>query len=84
MHPEFPMEGEIIESARMEGAETPLLPGPPLWPDELYLLPLSEKPFFPAQTLPLLMNSEAWLETVKAIGETPQHLVGLVLVKPEN
>ena len=78
------MEGEIIESARTEGTDTPLLPGPPLWPDELYLLPLSEKPFFPAQTLPLLMNSEAWLETVKAIGETPQHLVGLVLVKPEN
>ena len=78
------MEGEIIESARMQGTDTPLLPGPPLWPDELYLLPLSEKPFFPAQTLPLLMNSEAWLETVKAIGETPQHLVGLVLVKPEN
>ena len=25
-------------------------------PKELYLLPLSERPFFPAQTQPLLMN----------------------------
>ncbi len=84
MNSEFPMEGEIIESERAEGAEAPLLPGPALWPEDLYLLPLSEKPFFPAQTLPLLMNMEPWLETIKAIGDTPQHMVGLVLVKPED
>jgi ATP-dependent Lon protease len=75
----FPLEGEILpeESAAR-------LPAPATWPDELYLLPLSEKPFFPAQTLPLLMNEAPWFETVRAIGETPQHLVGLVLAKPDN
>ena len=78
------MEGEVIESAHTESAEPLLLPGPPLWPDELYLLPLVEKPFFPAQTLPLLMNMEPWMDTVKAIGNMPQHLVGLVLVKPDD
>ncbi|MCP5352674.1 MAG: endopeptidase La [Chromatiales bacterium] len=53
-------------------------------PDELHLLPLSERPFFPAQAQPLLMNEEPWLSTVKAIGETEQHMVGMVLIKPDD
>jgi len=27
-------------------------------PSEIYLLPLSERPFFPPQTLPILMSEE--------------------------
>lgn len=74
-----PIEGEVVKQPE----EQKLLPAE-RWPSELYLLPLSEKPFFPAQTLPLIMNESAWLETVEAIGETPHHMVGLVLVKPED
>jgi ATP-dependent Lon protease len=74
-----PLEGELLSDVPRSH-----LPAPAVWPNELYLLPLSEKPFFPAQTLPLLMNEAPWLETVTAIGETPQHLVGLVLAKPDN
>ncbi len=74
-----PIEGEILN--QNEGQK--LLPAPS-WPSELYLLPLSEKPFFPAQTLPLIMNESAWMDTVEAIGETAHHMVGLVLVKPED
>ncbi|HYP68045.1 MAG TPA: endopeptidase La [Thiobacillaceae bacterium] len=73
------LEGEVLLDE--SGAQ---LPAAPAWPEDLYILPLSDKPFFPAQTLPLLMNEEPWLETVKAIGDTPQHLVGLVLAKPDN
>ncbi len=72
------IEGEIVESG-----EKNMLPAES-WPSELHLLPLVEKPFFPAQTLPLVMNEGAWLETVEAIGETPHRMVGMVLVKPEN
>ena len=71
------LEGEIV-------SETPQLPATQPLPTELYILPLTEKPFFPAQTLPLLMNEGPWLSTIDAIGETPQHLVGLVVVKPDN
>jgi ATP-dependent Lon protease len=67
------LEGEILSDDRQ-------LPATPVFPDELYLLPLTEKPFFPAQTLPLLMNEPPWLPTVEAIGETPHHMVGLVVV----
>ncbi len=74
-----PLEGDIIQQPE----EPKLLPAE-RWPTELHLLPLSEKPFFPAQTLPLIMNESAWLETVEAIGESTHHMVGLVLVKPED
>ncbi len=73
------IEGEIVEDEDKQK----LLPAESR-PGELYLLPLNEKPFFPAQTLPLVMKEEAWLETVEAIGETPHHMVGLVLIKPED
>ena len=74
-----PIEGEILKQPE----EQKLLPAE-RWPSELHLLPLSEKPFFPAQTLPLVMNESAWMETVEAIGESTHHMVGLVLVKPED
>jgi ATP-dependent Lon protease len=53
-------------------------------PSTLHLLPLSERPFFPAQALPLLMNEEPWLETVQKVGEAPQHAVGLMLSRVEE
>src|SRR5512139_490862 len=75
--PNDPLEGEVLPDERQ-------LPAAPVLPAELYLLPLTEKPFFPAQTLPLLMNEAPWLSTVEAIGETPHHMVGLVVVRPDN
>ena len=75
--PNDPLEGEVLPDERQ-------LPAAPVLPAELYLLPLTEKPFFPAQTLPLLMNEAPWLSTVEAIGETPHHMVGLVVVRPDD
>ncbi|HSJ47700.1 MAG TPA: endopeptidase La [Gammaproteobacteria bacterium] len=51
-----------------------------LLPNTLYLLPVVERPFFPAQNIPVLMNDGPWMETMQAIGEAPQHVAGLVLV----
>ena len=65
-------------------SRTQSLPAPQSLPNEVYLLPLTEKPFFPAQSLPLLMNEGPWLSTIEAIGESSQRMVGLVVVKPEN
>ena len=73
-----PIEGEIVEPGE-EGSGTANLPAQTL-PATVYILPLTEKPFFPAQTLPLIMNEGPWLETVKRIGDAGHHLVGLVCV----
>ena len=47
-------------------------------PDKLLLLPLPSRPFFPAQTMPLVLPENLWLETVERIGKTPHQMVGLV------
>jgi ATP-dependent Lon protease len=53
-------------------------------PGTLYLLPLSERPFFPAQALPLILNEEPWLPTVEAAAAGEQRVIGLTLVKADN
>ncbi len=53
-------------------------------PGSLHILPLYDRPFFPIQTMPLVLDSEHWLETVKAVGETAQHAVGLISVHPQE
>src|SRR3989339_434158 len=75
-----PIEGEVVEPGDTGGAQPTLnLPAQTL-PGTIYILPLTEKPFFPAQTLPLIMNEGPWMETVKRIGDAGHHLVGLVMV----
>ena len=50
-------------------------------PSKLLLLPLQARPFFPAQTMPIVINEELWRETIERVGNTPHHLVGLILTK---
>ena len=47
-------------------------------PGKLLLLPLAARPFFPAQTMPIVIPEEPWRETIERVGNTPHHLVGLV------
>jgi ATP-dependent Lon protease len=53
-------------------------------PITIYLLPLSERPFFPAQALPLLLNEEPWLPTIEAAAACEQRVIGLALVKLDS
>ncbi|MFT6733191.1 MAG: ATP-dependent Lon protease [Polaribacter sp.] len=50
-------------------------------PKQVCLLPISERPFFPPQTLPILMNEEEWHDTIEFIHEERKNITGLVLVK---
>jgi len=52
-------------------------------PNTLHILPIFERPFFPAQALPMMMEADPWLSTVEAVGETAHHKVGMVLVRSE-
>jgi ATP-dependent Lon protease len=49
--------------------------------DKVYLLPISDRPFFPSQTLPIIINEKYWLETIERVGRTPQRLVGISLAR---
>ena len=39
------------------------LPGQNL-PDKVYVIPIHNRPFFPAQVLPVIVNEEPWAETL--------------------
>ena len=54
-------------------------------PSEIYLLPLTERPFFPPQTLPILMSEEIWRDSIEKISDTQEQVAGLILTQtPEQ
>ncbi len=77
------IDGEIEVEIELSPSSDLALPSDNL-PKQIYLLPLSERPFFPAQTQPLLMNGQPWMETVQKIGDTSQHMVGLFMTHPHE
>lgn len=80
------IEAEVVRED--DEHETPtintIVPAADILPNTLYLLPLSERPFFPAQALPLLLNEEPWLPTIEAAAGREQRVIGLILVKPDS
>ena len=49
-------------------------------PDKLYLIPVSNRPFFPAQVQPLVFSNQEWGETLQRVGQSPHKAVGLSFV----
>jgi ATP-dependent Lon protease len=77
-------EPEVLPSEQEPSAGAELAVPGEVAPTTLHILPLAERPFFPAQGQPLILNEKPWLETIKAIGDTKHHMVGLVLVRPDD
>ncbi|MET0066549.1 MAG: endopeptidase La [Candidatus Thiodiazotropha sp.] len=53
-------------------------------PNIIHLLPVSARPFFPGQAVPLLMEQEHWEGTMDAVSESPHMLLGVVLSVAET
>ncbi len=53
-------------------------------PREIYLLPVKERPFFPGQQLPVLLNKEAWEETYEAIKDGKCKYIGMIYVDTDD
>lgn len=49
-------------------------------PERIYLLPIHNRPFFPAQVQPLVIHRERWEETMQRVADTPHHAVGVAFV----
>jgi ATP-dependent Lon protease len=78
------LDAELVNEAATDEPRSELaLPSATL-PNTLYLLPVTERPFFPAQAVPVLMNDEPWMETVRAIGATDHHMVGLIMIEKDD
>jgi ATP-dependent Lon protease len=50
-------------------------------PGVIPILPIANRPFFPGQAMPLLIDAEPWSQTIKIVGDSQHKVVGLVLVK---
>nr|WP_227546166.1 endopeptidase La [Marinobacter fonticola] len=55
-----------------------------MMPKRMYLLPVQNRPFFPAQVQPVVVNQDPWQETLKRVGETDHHVVGLCFVDADE
>ncbi|WP_404419947.1 endopeptidase La [Marinospirillum sp.] len=49
-------------------------------PERIYLLPIHNRPFFPAQIQPLVIPRKRWESTLERVGDTPHQVVGVVYV----
>ncbi len=88
------MSNDLTADSQLAGGATLQVPARvrDTLPGKLLLIPLPSRPFFPAQTMPIVLPEEPWRETVERVGNTPQRLVGLVhatgnmheLPSPEN
>ncbi|PSF08163.1 endopeptidase La [Marinobacter fuscus] len=56
-----------------------------MMPQRMYVLPVSNRPFFPAQVQPVMVNQDPWQETLKRVGETDHKILGICFVEdPES
>ncbi|PJE79265.1 Lon protease [invertebrate metagenome] len=49
-------------------------------PDQLHLIPVSNRPFFPAQVQPLVFNGQQWEATLNEVSKTAHKALGLCFV----
>ncbi|WP_372609487.1 endopeptidase La [Halomonas sp.] len=63
-----------------EGSGRSMVPARDTLPERIYLLPIHNRPFFPAQVQPLVINRERWEETLHRVAKTTHHTVGLAFV----
>ncbi|GKT11753.1 MAG: ATP-dependent Lon protease [Thiomicrorhabdus sp.] len=53
-------------------------------PSEIFMLPVKERPFFPGQQLPVLLNKKNWSDTFDAIKSGKCKYIGLIYVDREE
>jgi ATP-dependent Lon protease len=76
-------EDQLSEAAAQ--AESGVLARPAdLLPAILPILPLANRPFFPAQLVPLVVEKEPWKRTVEVALESANRTVGVILSRKED
>jgi len=66
------------EDPNLVNENVPARPGEVL-PGVINLLPVTSRPFFPGQAVPLLMDADHWASTIEAVHESRHGIMGIVL-----
>jgi ATP-dependent Lon protease len=53
-------------------------------PRRMYVLPVSNRPFFPAQVQPIVVNQNPWQETLKQVSETDHRVLGICFAEDSD
>ncbi|TNF89807.1 MAG: endopeptidase La [Gammaproteobacteria bacterium] len=72
-------QGGVIEP---EGGGQIILPSE-AHPGIIHVLPY-ERPFFPGQAIPLVVDAETWLPTLKAVQKREQDVLGLIALREDT
>ncbi|MFC2049097.1 endopeptidase La [Chlamydiota bacterium] len=72
-----------LEDALEEAFESNPQPTP-RFPEELFVLPLNRRPFFPGMAAPILIEPGPFYEVLKLVAKQDEKYVALVLTKKEN
>ncbi|WP_417504509.1 endopeptidase La [Marinomonas gallaica] len=74
-----PSESNLVENDEVSISDPRALALPDdVLPEILYILPVSSRPFFPAQVQPVMVDAKPWEETLEYIADQPQAVVGLI------
>lgn len=57
---------------------------PPGIPKEVFIIPLTRRPFFPGMAAPLMIEPGPYYEVLKQVAKTPHKSLGLFLTKAED
>ncbi len=76
-------ESEEVETHNQQSGNRELIVEGDTISNIIHILPLSERPFFPPQVAPLILNEEPWLTTLDSIMDNRTRVIGLVLAKEE-
>jgi ATP-dependent Lon protease len=72
------VESEILTAPEHEHANTGLVVPDAVLPGTLHLIPVPNRPFFPAQIQPLVLNVEAWGRTLEQAAKTERPVLALL------
>ncbi len=79
-----PIEPEVLSRDEAEEKGSGMAVASEVLPTTLYILPITERPFFPPQTVPVVMETDPWLKTIKQIADSGEPIAGLLLVTPQE
>lgn len=72
------LEGD--QDASADKASTGLVVPSQRLPNQLYLLPINNRPFFPAQVMPVVVDEAPWAQTLERVADTPHHALSLFFI----
>jgi len=71
------MNDDINHEFEQDDSSTGLVLPDQNLPDKLYIIPVHNRPFFPAQVLPVIVNEDPWAETLELVAKTPHQRLAL-------